>query len=58
MRTVVLAVATLLALPVSAQPAPPAPELTAAECEVWARELSLARSVADRDPAALAAHLH
>ena len=58
MRTVVLAVATLLALPVSAQPAPPAPELTAAECEVWARELSFARSVADRDAAAFAEHLH
>jgi ketosteroid isomerase-like protein len=30
----------------------------AARCEVWARELSFARSVADHDAAAFAAHLH
>lgn len=37
---------------------PPAAVLTADECAVWARELSFARSVADHDPAAFAAHLH
>ena len=44
-----------------AAPAPPkAPEparMSAAECEVWARELSFAQSVADHDAAAFAAHL-
>ncbi len=39
-------------------PEPPGPKLSAAECEVWARELSFARSVADHDAAAFAAHLH
>lgn len=39
-------------------PATPAPVLTDAECEVWARELSFARSVADHDAAAFAEHLH
>ncbi|WP_242108458.1 YybH family protein [Luteimonas aquatica] len=37
-------------------PAPPA--MSAAECEVWARERSFARSVADHDAAAFAGHLH
>ena len=32
--------------------------LTAAECEVWARELSFARSVAEHDAAAFAEHIH
>lgn len=36
----------------------PAPKLSAAECEVWARELSFAQSVADHDAAEFAAHLH
>ena len=31
--------------------------MTPAECEVWARELSFAQSVADHDAAAFAAHL-
>jgi ketosteroid isomerase-like protein len=39
-------------------PAPPQPRMTAAECEVWARELSFAQSVADHDAAAFAEHLH
>ena len=38
--------------------APPAPVLTDAECAVWARELSFARSVAEHDAAAFADHLH
>lgn len=38
--------------------APPAPAHSAAECQVWARELSFARSVAEHDAAAFAAHLH
>jgi len=40
--------------------APPKPEparMSAAECQVWARELSFAQSVADHDAAAFAAHL-
>ena len=37
---------------------PPAPVLTDAECEVWARELSFARSVAEHDAEAFAEHLH
>lgn len=36
---------------------PPTPADTA-RCEVWARELSFARSVADHDAEAFAAHLH
>ena len=40
-------------------PAPsPPPVLTDAECEVWARELSFAQSVADHDAAAFADHIH
>jgi len=38
-------------------PAAPAARMTPAECEVWARELSFAQSVADHDAAAFAAHL-
>ncbi|BDU15835.1 YybH family protein [Lysobacter auxotrophicus] len=39
---------------------PPKPEparMSPAECEVWARELSFAQSVADHDAAAFASHL-
>ena len=38
--------------------APPARKLSQAECEVWARETSFARAVADRDAAAFREHLH
>jgi ketosteroid isomerase-like protein len=38
-------------------PAVPPARMTPAECEVWARELSFAQSVADHDAAAFAAHL-
>jgi ketosteroid isomerase-like protein len=38
-------------------PAAPIARMTPAECEVWARELSFAQSVADHDAAAFAAHL-
>ncbi|MGH8083121.1 MAG: YybH family protein [Lysobacter sp.] len=46
-----------------ARPAPrpeaPAPTpLSAEECAVWARELSFARSIAEHDARAFAAHLH
>lgn len=44
----------------AAEPAPAAPlqtHMSAAECEVWARELSFAQSVADHDATAFAAHL-
>ena len=37
--------------------AAPAARLSADECEVWARELSFAQSVADHDAAAFASHL-
>ena len=55
--------ATLLAVTTAAQAQdrptpPPAPVLTDAECEVWARELSFARSVAEHDANAFAEHLH
>lgn len=36
----------------------PTPTATSARCEVWARELSFARSVAEHDAAAFRAHLH
>jgi ketosteroid isomerase-like protein len=38
--------------------APPKARMSAAECEVWARELSFSQSVADHDAAAFAEHLH
>ena len=38
-------------------PAPKQARMTAAECEVWARELSFAQSVADHDAKAFASHL-
>ncbi len=40
------------------QPAAPGPRLSAAECEVWARELGFAQSVAGHDAAAFREHLH
>ena len=42
----------------SAPDAPNANESAASACEVWARETSFARSVADHDAAAFAEHLH
>src|SRR5690606_25975571 len=45
----------------AAEPVPPPPaaqNLTPAECEVWARELAFARSVADHDAAAFAGFVH
>lgn len=44
--------------PVAPKPLPPPLQLSAEECAVWARELSFARSVAEHDAAAFAAHLH
>jgi len=38
-------------------PAPPPARMSSAECEVWARELSFAQSVADHDAAAFASHV-
>ncbi|MGO4262406.1 YybH family protein [Lysobacter sp. TAB13] len=43
--------------PAEPKPAEPA-ELSAEECVVWARELSFARSIAEHDAKAFAAHLH
>lgn len=48
---------TVLANQAPAKPAHPTPPTTA-RCEVWQRELSFARSVADHDAAAFRAHLH
>ena len=48
----------LLAGGAHAQDPPEAPVHTPAECEVWARELSFARSVAEHDAAAFASHIH
>lgn len=50
MRLPAIAVASLLL-------APPAFAATTAECEVWNRELSFAKAVADHDAAAFAEHL-
>lgn len=55
--TILLAPAAGTAMAQVATPAP-TPTLTPDECEVWARELSFARSVADHDAVAFAAHLH
>lgn len=55
----VFALLSLLPVVAIAQPAPGAPiELSAEECAVWLREMSFAKSVADHDAAAFAAHLH
>jgi ketosteroid isomerase-like protein len=56
---ILLAVA-LLPTTLHAQSPEAAPPLrhSAAECEVWARELSFARSVVEHDAAAFAEHLH
>lgn len=48
----------LLALFAGSLQAAPAETLHQAECAVWQRELSFARSVADHDAAAFAEHLH
>lgn len=63
MRLSRLLAASLLTVAAAAQaqdapPPPPVPVLTDAECEVWARELSFSRSVAEHDAAAFAEHLH
>jgi ketosteroid isomerase-like protein len=49
----------MLATPaIAAEPSrPPTAVMSAAECEVWARELSFAKSVADHDAAAFAEHV-
>jgi ketosteroid isomerase-like protein len=55
-------IALLMSLPFSAIAANPPPaatkaQMTAAECEVWARELSFAQSIADHDAVAFASHI-
>lgn len=42
----------------SPPPAPAAVKMSAAECEVWARERSFAASVEGHDPDAFRAHIH
>lgn len=68
-RYAVAALSLAVGLPAGAQTGPspvmenpppppnPGPVLSARECEVWARELSFAQSVADHDAVAFAAHL-
>ena len=58
MRITIFVLASFITMSAHAQTSPPEPALSAAECEVWARELSFAKSVADRDAEAFAAHLH
>ena len=41
----------------TAESTAPKARMSAAECEVWARELSFAKSVADHDAVAFAAHI-
>lgn len=57
LSTCSLAPAFAQAPPPAAAP-PPAPALSAAECEVWARELAFAQSVADHDAEAFADLVH
>jgi ketosteroid isomerase-like protein len=58
-KTIARVVVSLLAGAVHAAPQPPAaPALSAAECQVWERERSFARSVQDGDHAAFAEHVH
>ena len=57
----ILVLACCLGLPAVAAAQAPAPPVTVhndTECEVWARELGFARSVATHDAAAFAAFLH
>ncbi|HEY0505007.1 MAG TPA: DUF4440 domain-containing protein [Lysobacter sp.] len=58
-RATVALLLAVAATPVAAQSPPPLPtaRMSAVECEVWARELSFAQSVADHDATAFAAHL-
>jgi ketosteroid isomerase-like protein len=57
MRILLLPLACLL-LPVGVAAAPaPTPQFTADECAVWQREQSFARSVAEHDAVAFAAHV-
>ena len=58
MRRLAAVVLALSAAAHAQAPSPPPPALTDAECAVWARELSFARSVAEHDHAAFRAHLH
>lgn len=52
------AVALLGVCTIAAAQDPPKPaRMSPAECEVWARELSFAQSVADHDAAAFASHI-
>ena len=53
-----ISTAAPVAMPAAAAPPGDPPVLTDAECEVWARELSFAQSVADHDAAAFADHIH
>ncbi|KAB8192111.1 DUF4440 domain-containing protein [Lysobacter maris] len=59
-RSLAIACVTIVCLGTTAAAGPPAaaaPTHSDAECEVWARELGFARSVAEHDGAAFAAHV-
>lgn len=58
MRILLLAIMLLPASIAGARTLAPAAVLTEAECQVWARELGFARSVAEHDAAAFAEHVH
>lgn len=52
-----LAAAAADATTTTAKPTPPQARMSAAECQVWARELSFAKSVADHDAVVFAEHI-
>jgi len=52
-----LAAAAADATTAESKPTQPQARMTAAECEVWTRELSFAKSVADHDAVAFAEHI-
>ncbi|MBP6749294.1 MAG: DUF4440 domain-containing protein [Xanthomonadaceae bacterium] len=58
LRPMAYGVAALLLFSSAARAGTDAPMPTTARCEVWAHELSFARSVAEHDAAAFRAHLH
>ncbi|GAA4869513.1 YybH family protein [Luteimonas vadosa] len=56
--TLLLSLSFLASAQDAPRPPAPAPALGEAECQVWARELGFAQSVADHDAEAFAEHVH
>lgn len=56
-RSVAAVILAISPLAATQAQSPAKPKLSAAECEVWARELGFARSVATHDAAAFAGHI-